>query len=79
MRRPGAEEVSVTGLWDKYAKRDVEQGFESLELSSGNVQALFNRCLAAEETPNSDVQLSILFPKIMGYEKDSDPMAFTHL
>ena len=52
------------------------KAFHPNDLNEGNVEALFNRCLATKETPNSDVQLSILFRKIMGYEKDSDPMAF---
>ena len=47
-----------------------------VELNEGEVQAIFNRCLATKDTPNSDVQLSILFKKIMGYDKDSEPMAF---
>ena len=46
------------------------------ELNEGNVQAIFNRCLATKDTPNADVQLSVLFKKVMGYDKDSDPMAF---
>ncbi|MGM9662594.1 MAG: hypothetical protein ACI3WR_05825 [Oscillospiraceae bacterium] len=58
------------------AKEEILKSFTPLELNEGNVQAIFNRCLATEDTPNSDVQLSILFKKIMGYDKDSDPMAF---
>ena len=50
--------------------------FKPQELNETNVQAIFNRCLATKDTPNSDVQLSILFKKVMGYDKDSDPMAF---
>ena len=46
------------------------------ELTEANVQAIFNRCLATKDTPNADVQLSVLFKKVMGYDKDSDPMAF---
>ncbi len=53
-----------------------ENKFKPQELNEGNVQAIFNRCLATKDTPNSDVQLSILFKKVMGYDKDSDPMAF---
>ena len=50
--------------------------FKPQELNEANVQAIFNRCLATKDTPNADVQLSILFKKVMGYDKDSDPMAF---
>lgn len=53
-----------------------ENSFTPLELNEGEVQAIFNRCLATKDTPNSDVQLSILFKKIMGYDEDSKPMAF---
>ena len=50
--------------------------FKPQELNEANVQAIFNRCLATDDTPNADVQLSVLFKKVMGYDKDSDPMAF---
>lgn len=60
----------------KKVKSENEGKFKPLELCEMNVQAIFNRCLATKDTPNSDVQLSILFKKIMGYDKDSDPMAF---
>ena len=64
------------GFFDDDIVEEVKKEFTPTELNEGNVEALFNRCLATKETPNSDVQLSILFRKIMGYEKDSDPMAF---
>ena len=64
------------GFFDDDIVEEVKKEFTPTELNEGNVEALFNRCLATRETPNSDVQLSILFRKIMGYEKDSDPMAF---
>ena len=60
----------------KKAKKEKGGKFYPLELNEANVQAIFNRCLATKDTPNSDVQLSILFKKIMGYDNDSDPMAF---
>ena len=37
-----------------------------MELNEANVQAIFNRCLATKDTPNADVQLSILFKKVHG-------------
>ena len=52
------------------------EGFHPIDLNEDNVQAIFNRCLATKDTPNADVQLSVLFKKVMGYDKDSDPMAF---
>ena len=60
----------------KAAKEEILKSFTPLELNEGNVQAIFNRCLATKDTPNSDVQLSILFEKVMGYDEDSKPMAF---
>ena len=55
---------------------EILKSFTPLELNEANVQAIFNRCLATKDTPNSDVQLSILFEKVMGYDEDSKPMAF---
>ena len=57
-------------------KEEIIQSFTPLDLNEGNVQAIFNRCLATKDTPNSDVQLSVLFQKIMGYDEDSKPLAF---
>ena len=60
----------------KAAKEEILKSFTPLDLNEANVQAIFNRCLATKDTPNADVQLSVLFKKVMGYDKDSDPMAF---
>ena len=67
------------GLIAKSAKKVTERhkGFEPLELNEGNVQAIFNRCLATKDTPEADEQLGILFKKIMGYEEDSKPIVFS--
>ncbi len=60
------------GLRDKYAKRDAEQGFEPLELTEGNVQALFNRCLATDDTPRERASMSILFSRTTGYKPEEE-------
>ena len=60
---------------DKMAKAKANL-FLPIDLNEGNVQAIFHRCLATKDTPNADVQLSILFEKVMGYDEDSKPMAF---
>lgn len=60
----------------KQVQKETQGIFEALELDEMNVQAIFNRCLATKDTPHSDVQLSVLFKKIMGYDEDSKPMAF---
>lgn len=61
------------GLIAKSAKKVAEQrkGFEPLELSEGNVQAIFNLCLAIKDTPDETVAESILFSRTLGY-KPSD-------
>ena len=43
------------------------EGFRPLELNEGNVQAIFNRCLAKEGTPKENISKSILFSRTMGY------------
>ena len=60
----------------KAAMEEILKSFTPLELNEANVQAIFNRCLATDDIPNADVQLSILFEKVMGYDEDSKPMAF---
>ena len=66
----------VVGFNLNKAKEEILKSFTPLELNEGNVQAIFHRCLATKDTPNADVQLSILFEKVMGYDEDSKPMAF---
>lgn len=65
------------GLKDKLKKYNEEHkdnGFHPLELNEGNVQAIFNRCIATEET--TDYAESILQQKSEGYEQDSNPILF---
>ena len=65
------------GLKDKLKKYNEEHkddGFHPLELNEGNVQAIFNRCIATEET--TDYVESILQQKSQGYEQDSNPILF---
>ena len=57
------------GLRDKYAKRDAEQGFEPLELTEGNVQVVFNRCLAKEGEGNL-TYAQVLQPALAGKQSD---------
>ena len=62
------------GLRDKYAKRDANRTFTPLELSEGNVQAIFNKCLATDST--TEYIKSVLYQKEFGYEQDSNPILF---
>lgn len=65
------------GLRDKYAKKIEEQGFRPIELNEGNVQAIFNRCLATADDPTDGIYASVLFQQDLGYEEDSKPVFFS--
>ena len=62
----------VVGLRDKYAKKIEEQGFRPIDLNEDNVQAIFNRCIAKEETPEDQCFNSILFSRLRGYSPDAE-------
>ena len=62
------------GLRDKYAKRDAEQGFKPLELNEGNVQAIFNRCLATKNT--KELARATLFPPTRGYKEGTEKLIY---
>ena len=47
-------------------------GFKPLELNEGNVQAIFNRCIAKEGTPEDQCFNSILFSRLRGYSPDAE-------
>ena len=49
--------------------------FKPQELNEGNVRAIFNRCLATDETSKDNVSGSILFSRTLGY-KPSDEIVF---
>ncbi len=61
----------------KQIQKETKGKFEPLELDEMNVQAIFNRCLATKDTPESDEQLSMLFKKVMGYDQDDTPIVFS--
>ena len=42
------------------------------ELNEGNVQAIFHRCLAADDTPKEQVSRSILFSRTLGYKPEDE-------
>lgn len=64
------------GLIAKSAKKVTERhkGFEPLELTEGNVQTIFNRCIAKEGI--TEKISSILYYKELGYEKEDLGVAF---
>ena len=62
----------------RISKADINEfkveGFKALELNEGNVQAIFNRCLATGST--TEYIKSILQQKKFGYQEDSNPILF---
>ena len=58
----------------KKAKSENEGKFKPLELNEGNVQAIFNRCIATKES--KELIGPILFSQKNGYPKDSEPVIF---
>ena len=51
-----------------------QKGFHPLELNEDNVRAIFNRCLATDDTKN--LTAPILFALKNGYSEDSKPIVF---
>ena len=50
------------------------EGFHPIDLNEGNVQAIFERCLATKES--TETNGIILFRKSKGYSEDSTPVIF---
>ena len=53
-------------------KEEIIKSFTPLELNEGNVQAIFNRCLATKES--QEISGGILFPPSHGYKEDAERM-----
>ena len=63
------------GLKDKlkkYNEQHSEEQFHPIELTEGNVQAIFNRCIAKDGTPKDKCFGSILFSTLSGYSLDAE-------
>ena len=63
----------VVGLKDKlkkYNEEHKEDGFHPLELTEGNVQAIFHRCLESKDTMS--IARAVLFPIFLGYDRSED-------
>ena len=62
----------------RISKTDIDAfkitGFKAIELNEGNVQSLFEKCLATEST--TEYVKSVLYQKNFGYEEDSKPIFF---
>ena len=48
------------------------EGFHPIDLNEDNVQAIFNRCLAVDDTPKEKVSRSILFSRTLGYKPEDE-------
>ena len=46
--------------------------FKPQELNETNVQAIFNRCLATDDTPQEKASKSILFSRTLGYKPEEE-------
>ena len=54
------------------ALEELSSRFKPQELTEGNVQALFNRCLATDDTPRERASMSILFSRTTGYKPEEE-------
>ena len=54
----------------KAAKEEILKSFTPLDLNEGNVQAIFNRCLAADGVTETTV--SSLYFNSLGWKKEDD-------
>ena len=54
------------------ALEELSNQFKPQELNEANVQAIFNRCIAKEGTPEDQCFNSILFSRLRGYSPDAE-------
>ena len=52
--------------------KDTDTISYALDLNETNVQAIFNRCIAKEGTPEDQCFNSILFSRLRGYSPDAE-------
>lgn len=52
------------------------EGFKPIDLNDGNVNAIFNKCLALKGSLRKNCSSSILFPTVGGYREDSEQQIF---
>ena len=58
----------------KSGKIIKHEGFEPQELNEGNVQAIFNRCLATKNT--KELARATLFPPTRGYKEGTEKLIY---
>ena len=66
---PAREGACVVG---RSKMQHSEKKYVALELNEANVQAIFNRCIAKEGTPEDQCFNSILFSRLRGYSPDAE-------
>ena len=68
--------IDMNALRAKALKKNEEdrKKFLPLELNEGNVQVIFNRCIATKDS--KELTCPILFSQKNGYPKDSEPVMF---
>ena len=66
--------IDMNALRAKAMQKKAEKPpeFIPIDLNEGNVQAIFNRCLATEDTPEEQVSRSILFSRTLGYRPEDE-------
>ncbi|MCD7946625.1 MAG: hypothetical protein LUF81_08510 [Clostridiales bacterium] len=62
------------GLFDEYQKKVKPSGFRPIDLNETNVDVIFKRCLADENTTEKCVGL--LFPQLLGWSKEDDQSVY---
>ena len=71
--------IDMNALRAKALKKNEEDRkiFLPLDLNEGNVQAIFNRCLATKDDDRDKLYGSELFQRDLGYDEDSKPVYFS--
>lgn len=64
--------MDMLDLIKQAQKASKERSFNPIDLNEGNIQRLFNKCLANSNTKN--MVTSSLFPESLGYECDSEKL-----
>ncbi|UWP68321.1 hypothetical protein [Subdoligranulum variabile] len=66
--------IDMNALRAKAMEKKTEKPpeFIPIDLNEGNVQAIFNRCIAKEGTPEDKCFNSILFSRLRGYSSDAE-------
>lgn len=49
-----------------------QSSFHPIDLNEGNVEVIFNKCLATNDTPTENISRSILFSRTLGYKQDDE-------